>query len=368
MSVLDRNAVPARHRPRSDGRPRLHPRRLSAAATRDGRTTREPGALSGRTALVTGANRGIGKAIAAGLARLGATVLLTVRDRESGEQACEEIVAADPDADVRVEVCDVSDLAAVRAFAADLSSRVSTLDVLIHNAGVLPATRTETGDGHEVTLATHVLGPVLLTELLLPILATSSDPRVILMSSGGMYTQPLPVNDPEYRNGRYRGAIAYARTKRIQVALTPILARRWAPSTSASTACTPAGPTPRGGHVTSGLSDAHRPDTAHAGRGRRHRRLARRDPTRTADRPLLARSAAPTGALSAVDPVRRPRPGARVAVLRGRDRYRKPLRANGSAARARRWAAVAAVGVRRAWPPGTPVRSPRPPSANRSLR
>jgi dehydrogenase/reductase SDR family member 12 len=187
-----------------------------------------PDALRGRTALVTGSNRGLGKAIAAGLARLGATVLLTVRDRESGERARAEIVAEQSGADIQVEVCDVSDLAAVRAFAADLTSREWTLDVLIHNAGVLPETRTETDDGHEVTLATHVLGPLLLTELLLPILATSDDPRVILMSSGGMYTQPLPAADPEYRDGRYRGAIAYARTKRIQVALTPVLARRWA--------------------------------------------------------------------------------------------------------------------------------------------
>jgi dehydrogenase/reductase SDR family member 12 len=181
-----------------------------------------PDALAGRTALVTGANRGIGRAIAAGLAELGATVLLTVRDRESGERARKEI-----DGDVAVEVCDVSDLDGVRAFAADLTSRIPTLDVLVHNAGVLPATRTETGNGHELTLATHVLGPVLLTELLLPVLRASSDARVILMSSGGMYTQPLPVGDPEYRGGRYRGAIAYARTKRMQVAFTPILARRW---------------------------------------------------------------------------------------------------------------------------------------------
>jgi dehydrogenase/reductase SDR family member 12 len=181
-----------------------------------------PDALAGRTALVTGANRGIGRAIAAGLAELGATVLLTVRDRESGERARKEI-----DGDVAVEVCDVSDLDGVRAFAADLTSRIPTLDVLVHNAGVLPATRTETGDGHEVTLATHVLGPVLLTELLLPVLRASRDARVILMSSGGMYTQPLPVGDPEYRSGRYRGAIAYARTKRMQVAFTGILAGRW---------------------------------------------------------------------------------------------------------------------------------------------
>jgi NAD(P)-dependent dehydrogenase (short-subunit alcohol dehydrogenase family) len=157
--------------------------------------------------------------------------LLTVRDREAGERAREEIVSGDSSdcpADVRVEVCDVSDLGAVGAFAADLTSRVGTLDVLIHNAGVLPAARTETDDGHEITLATHVLGPVLLTERLLPILAKSSDPRVILMSSGGMYTQPLPADDPEYRTGRYSGATAYARTKRLQVAFTPILARRWA--------------------------------------------------------------------------------------------------------------------------------------------
>ncbi|MHA7651380.1 SDR family NAD(P)-dependent oxidoreductase [Mycobacterium sp. ML4] len=185
------------------------------------------GALKGRTVLVTGANRGIGWAIASGLAALGATVLLTVRDRSKGEQARAQIIAQHPGADIRVEVCDMSDLALVRAFAADLAGRMAGLDVLIHNAGLLPAQRTETGEGHEVTLATHVLGPLLLTEGLLPLLRASSDPRVILMSSGGMYTQPLPVGDPEYRDGRYRGAIAYARSKRIQVAFTPVLARRW---------------------------------------------------------------------------------------------------------------------------------------------
>ncbi len=187
-----------------------------------------PGALQGRTALVTGANRGIGKAIAAGLARLGATVLLTVRNRDSGELARTEIIEGNSEADVAVEVCDMSDLSAVRAFAADLSKRVSELDVLVHNAGVLPPTRIETADKHEVTLATHVLGPLLLTECLVPILGAADDPRVILMSSGGMYTQSLPTDDPEYLDGRYSGVTAYARTKRMQVALTPILARRWA--------------------------------------------------------------------------------------------------------------------------------------------
>ena len=147
--------------------------------------------------------------------------------RRPGETARREILAALPDGDIQVEVCDVSSLSAVRAFAADVAARVPRLDVLIHNAGLLPDARSETAEGHELTLATHVLGPLLLTEQLATVLASAPDPRVILVSSGGMYTQQLPTDDPEYRHGTYRGATAYARSKRIQVALTPILAQRW---------------------------------------------------------------------------------------------------------------------------------------------
>lgn len=188
----------------------------------------DPDALAGSTVMVTGANSGIGKAIAAGVAELGGTVLLTVRDRARGESARRDILDAAPGADVQVERCDVSDLAGVRAFAADLVSRVPRLDAVVHNAGVMPPERSRTEEGHELSLATHVLGPLLLTELLLPALVESPDPRVVLMSSGGMYTQKLPVDDIEYRTGKYRPAVAYARSKRIQVALTPLLAHRWA--------------------------------------------------------------------------------------------------------------------------------------------
>lgn len=188
-----------------------------------------PDALRGRTALVTGSNSGIGKAIAAGLAGLGGTVLLAVRDRERGEQACAEIRETDPAADVSVTVCDVSDPSSVRACADELTDRLPSLDVLIHNAGLLPPRRIETAEGHEITLATHILGPLLLTERLTPLLAAADGARVILMSSGGMYAQPLAVGDPEYRQGRYSGTTAYARTKRMQVALTPLLAEHYAP-------------------------------------------------------------------------------------------------------------------------------------------
>jgi NAD(P)-dependent dehydrogenase (short-subunit alcohol dehydrogenase family) len=186
-----------------------------------------PGSMSGRRVLVTGANSGLGKAAAADLARLGATVHLVVRNEQRGTAALREIAADVPGADLHLELCDVSDLTDVRRCAADLTAKLDRVDVLVHNAGALPAERTESPDGHELTVATHVLGPVLLTELLLPLLEKSDDARVILVSSGGMYAQRLPVDDPDYLRGGYSGTTAYARSKRIQVALTPVLQERW---------------------------------------------------------------------------------------------------------------------------------------------
>lgn len=180
-----------------------------------------PGALRGKTAIVTGGSSGLGKATATGLARLGATVRLVVRDVARAESAVADIRREVPGAELEVDCCDVSDLDDVERYAAGLD--VDRLDVLVHNAGVMPPQRMETAQGHELTLATHVLGPLLLTERLRPALAGG---RVVLVASGGMYTQSLPVGDPEFLSGEYRGATAYARSKRIQVALTPLLASR----------------------------------------------------------------------------------------------------------------------------------------------
>ena len=182
-----------------------------------------PGALQGKTAVVTGARSGLGKATAAGLARLGATVHLVVRDAGRAESAVADLRREVPGATFTVDECDVSDLDDIRRYAAELTGPIG---VLVHNAGVMPAERTESAQGHELTLATHVLGPLLLTELLRPQL---TDARVIFVASGGMYTQPLP-EDPEYRDSPYRPATAYARSKRIQVALTPLLATDLAPT------------------------------------------------------------------------------------------------------------------------------------------
>lgn len=185
-----------------------------------------PDAMAGRSAMVTGASSGLGTAAATALARLGATVHLVVRDTAKGERVRAEIAGAVPGATTRVWRCDVSDLDDVTRFVEEFGAE--RLDVLIHNAGMLPPERTTSKQGHELTLATHVLGPLRMTELLRPALRASADARVVVVSSGGMYAQPLPVDDPEYADGDFAGATAYARTKRIQVALVPVLARRWA--------------------------------------------------------------------------------------------------------------------------------------------
>ena len=183
----------------------------------------EPGALAGRVAAVTGATSGLGTATARGLLALGAEVRLVVRDVAKGERVREELLAAVPGGTVVVDRCDVGDLDDVRRFAGEVS--LERLDVLVHNAGAMPAERTESEQGHELTMALHVLGPVLMTDLLAPVLAP--DARVLFVTSGGMYGQALRADDPEYLDGDYSPTTAYARSKRAQVELLAVLDRRW---------------------------------------------------------------------------------------------------------------------------------------------
>lgn len=185
----------------------------------------QPGALAGKTVLVTGASSGLGAEAARQCAALGARVLLAVRSPQKGEGVRAGIAADQPGADLALVRCDIADLDDVRRAAADLGG--SPVHALLHNAGVLPAQRQTSPQGHEVALATHVLGPILLTELLLPQLRRSGDGRAVFVSSGGMYTQRLHPGDPEYLEGPFKGATAYARSKRMQVELAPVLAARW---------------------------------------------------------------------------------------------------------------------------------------------
>lgn len=178
--------------------------------------------LAGRRCLVTGANSGIGFETALALADLGAEVVLLCRSRERGEAAAERIREQTGSARVSVTECDVSRLSSVRAAAGALGER--PVDALIHNAGVLPEERTLTEDGLELAFATHVAGPFLLTRTLRGALEKSQDARVVWVSSGGMYTRRLSLDDPSWEEREYDGVIAYAETKRAQVVLAELFA------------------------------------------------------------------------------------------------------------------------------------------------
>lgn len=180
--------------------------------------------LRGKVCLITGANSGIGYATALALAQREARVTLLCRNHARGVDAVDAIRAASGNANVSLEVVDVASLSSVRAFVE--RCREPRIDVLIHNAGVLPGERTLTGEGIESTLATNVVGPFLLTRLLEPRLDASGGARVIFVASGGLYSQRLSVEDPNWSSRPFDGVAAYAQTKRMQVVLTDIFARR----------------------------------------------------------------------------------------------------------------------------------------------
>ncbi len=184
--------------------------------------------MEGQVVLVTGATAGLGLAAAEGFARLGASVRLLARSAERGERARAAIAQRSGSDDVAVVLCDVSSLASVREFAAGFVAREPRLDVLVNNAGVLPSERSETADGIELALATNVIGPFLLTNLLLPLLQRSAPSRIVNVSSGGMYTQRIDVDDLQTERRDYDGADVYARTKRAEVILTELWAQRLA--------------------------------------------------------------------------------------------------------------------------------------------
>jgi len=117
--------------------------------------------MEGKVVLITGATSGLGLAAADGFARLGATVWLAVRNRARGEDARASILEHLDEADVHVELCDLSRLDSVRQFTERFTAEAPRLDVLVNNAGVLTQERELSADGIELTLATNVIGPFL---------------------------------------------------------------------------------------------------------------------------------------------------------------------------------------------------------------
>jgi NAD(P)-dependent dehydrogenase (short-subunit alcohol dehydrogenase family) len=169
--------------------------------------------FAGRTVIVTGANSGLGEVTARELARVGAKVILAVRNTAKGDAA-----AAGMSGDVEVRKLDLADLASVREFAAG----VDGVDVLVNNAGIMAVPFAETVDGFESQIGTNHLGHFALTNLLLPKVSE----RVVTLSSGAHLAGYISLKDLNWRSRRYFAALAYGQSKLANLLFTSELQRR----------------------------------------------------------------------------------------------------------------------------------------------
>lgn len=139
--------------------------------------------LTGKTAIITGANSGIGLEAAKVFAERDARIIMAVRNKEKGEAARKLILADNKDAAISVMKLDLADLASVRAFADAIKQNHDSLDLLINNAGVMTPPYSKTKDGFELQFGSNHLGHFALTGLLLPLLKKTPDSRVVSLSS-----------------------------------------------------------------------------------------------------------------------------------------------------------------------------------------
>ena len=180
--------------------------------------------LDGKVVLITGGTDGIGKATAIGLARLGASLVVVGRDPARGEAAVMDIRRESGNGRVDLLLADLALQAEIRRLAREVSARYDRLDVLLNNVGGLYTRRWETAEGIEATFAMNVLGPFLLTHLLLPLLRRSAPARIVNVS-GGVPMGTLSFDDLQGER-KYSSFRVYSKTKLANLLWTFELARR----------------------------------------------------------------------------------------------------------------------------------------------
>ena len=182
--------------------------------------------LSGKTAVVTGANSGLGYETAVALARHGAHVVLACRDEGRGNEALQRVRGDVPQASVELSLLDLADLTSVRKFAEAYAGERDHLDILVNNAGVMALdTRRATADGFEMQLGTNHLGHYALTGLLLPQLQARPGGRVVSVTSFGHKVGRMNFDDLQWERS-YRKWLAYGRSKLANLLFTFELDRR----------------------------------------------------------------------------------------------------------------------------------------------
>ena len=180
---------------------------------------------SGRTALVTGANSGLGLQTAKALAGAGATVLIGCRNQEKAADAKREIEAAAPGATIEIVELDLADLASVQAAAESVAARPEPLDLLVNNAGVMVPPKRQTADGFELQFGTNHLGHFALTGRLLDKLLAADSPRVVTVASIAHRAGKMDFDDLNWEKSYSRWP-AYGRSKLSNLLFTLELSKR----------------------------------------------------------------------------------------------------------------------------------------------
>lgn len=181
--------------------------------------------MTGKVCVVTGSNSGIGKETVLALLAMGATVVMVVRSQEKGQKALDELVSKTGNHSVSLMICDMSSMASIRIFVADLKNRFSHLDVLINNAGAEFVKRQVTDEGFEQTFAVDYLAPFLLTYELLDLLKASAPSRIINVSSGLAKNGKIDFDDLQNEKN-YKGMQAYSNAKLMLMMFSYELSRR----------------------------------------------------------------------------------------------------------------------------------------------
>jgi NAD(P)-dependent dehydrogenase (short-subunit alcohol dehydrogenase family) len=196
---------------------------------------------AGRTAVITGANTGLGYETATALAAKGAHVVLAVRNLEKGKAAADLIARANPGASVAIQELDLTSLDSVRAAADQLRAEHESIDLLINNAGVMMTPKSTTKDGFELQFGTNHLGHFALTNLLLDrVLAVPGSRIVTVSSQGHRFVRGIRFDDLQWERdyGRIR---AYGQSKLANLLFTYELQRRLQGTNAIAAAAHPGG-------------------------------------------------------------------------------------------------------------------------------
>ncbi|MBA7568181.1 3-oxoacyl-[acyl-carrier-protein] reductase FabG [subsurface metagenome] len=160
--------------------------------------------MEGKICIITGANSGIGKATAIGLAMMNATIVMMCRSKERGEEVQKEIIELTGNKKVDLLLCDLSSQESIRKFVSEFKSKYQKLHILINNAGVMLSKRVISVDGFEMNFAVNYLASFLLTNLLLDVLKKSAPSRIINVSSAAHRMAKMDFDDLQSEKRKYR--------------------------------------------------------------------------------------------------------------------------------------------------------------------